>query len=293
MPLVRRFELGQRLAFDGMAAGEQEEQEHANRVDVAGGRRPGAGQQLRCHVERRALPGRRMGVVDAVRPAEVHQHDASADFAHHVGGLDVAMDQGVRVQRRHGAADVDADAGRLARAHRPAGDDGVGQRLAVDQLHPQARLAAVVLGAVDGDDVRVTDPGQGAGFAQRRRAPVGERVQELDRHFAIELRVPGAMDVAGEARGERLEDEQRAPRSDGGPGPVRSDPRALPRRRRRCRGSARSGSGDGARRRPAIPRRWRGPAPPPSRRLRPPTRRPPAIPARARQQASQSRGIGA
>ncbi len=211
---MRRFEIAQRLALDRVPAGEQEEQQHTDRVDVAGRRGAFPGQQLGRQVERRALQRRRVGVVDAVRPAEVHQHDAPADFAHHVGRLDVAVDQAMRVQRRHGTADVDADAGRLASAHRAAGGDGVGQRLAVDQLHPQAGLARVVLDAVDGDDVGVTHPGQGAGLAQRRGGPVGERVQELDRDFAIELRVPGAVDVAGEARGERLEDQQRAPRPD-------------------------------------------------------------------------------
>ena len=215
---VRRLEIGQRLAFDRVAPGQHEEQQHADGVDVARRCRAAAREHLGRHVDRRPLQGRGKRVVDAVGAAEVHQHDAPADLAHHVGRLDVAVHQPVRVQRGDGAADVDADAGGLARAHRAAGEHGLRQRLAVDQLHPQARLAAVVLGAVDGDDVRMADARQGAGLAQRRGGAVLELVQELDRDFAIELRVPGAMDVAGEARGERLEDQQRAPRPHRRPG---------------------------------------------------------------------------
>ena len=57
---------------------------------------------------------------------------------------------------RERRAQIQADEGRFARAKRAARLDGLLERLAAHELHPQADAAVVLLGAVHLDDVRMT-----------------------------------------------------------------------------------------------------------------------------------------
>ena len=50
--------------------------------------------------------------------AEIHQDDASAFFAHDVSGLHVAVEQADAVHGGQGAAEIEADRCRFARAER-------------------------------------------------------------------------------------------------------------------------------------------------------------------------------
>ena len=72
------------------------------------------------------------------------------------------------MQRGQRAAQVDADAGHFPRAHRTGVADHRGQRLALDELHPDADLLVVLIGAVDDDDVGVADAGEVTGFGEGR-----------------------------------------------------------------------------------------------------------------------------
>ena len=127
--------------LDRQAAGEEIEQQHAEAVDIARWRMPGCPRTARapcraaCPTDLGVLPG-----VERPRAAEVHQDDAPADLAHDVVRLDVAVQQAGGVERRQRAAQIDADAGHFARAHRPALADHRGERLALDELHPDADL---------------------------------------------------------------------------------------------------------------------------------------------------------
>ena len=102
-----------------------------------------------------------------LRPAEVHQDDSAAELAHDVVRLDVAVQQAGGVKRGQRAAEIDPDAGRLARTHRSGNADHRGQRLALDVFHPDSDLLVVLIGAMDDDDVRVADACEVARFGQR------------------------------------------------------------------------------------------------------------------------------
>ena len=88
------------------------------------------------------------------------------------------------------------------------------ERLPLDELHPQADAIVDLLGAVDGHDVGVADAGQQAALFDDRAGPArgvtGGR-QELQRHFAVEPRVPRAIDLAEGAGAEALGDTKVAP----------------------------------------------------------------------------------
>ncbi len=70
------------------------------------------------------------------------------------------------MQRGERATEVDPDTDNLASAHRPAISDHCGERLTLDEFHPDADALMVLFGAVDRHDVRVADSGEVARFAQ-------------------------------------------------------------------------------------------------------------------------------
>ncbi len=113
------------------------------------------------------------------------------------------------------------------------------ERLTADELHPQSNLIADPLGAVNGHDIRVADPREQPAFLDDRRRPVvagAGRREQLQRHFAIETRVPGAINRAEGAAPDPIEDAEMTPvlgylRTGG----IREDcrgPRQRPRRQR-------------------------------------------------------------
>ena len=94
------------------------------------------------------------------------------------------------MERRQRAAQIDADAGDLASTHRTSLADHGGQRLPLDELHPDADLISESLGAVDRDDVRVTHPREMPRFVDGR--PCGQLEKALARDLRS-ARIPGAV----------------------------------------------------------------------------------------------------
>ena len=132
---------------------DQVEQQHAQAVQIALHRGALAAEDLGREVERRA--DEPIGARQLFAGAEIHQDDAAAALAHDVLRLDVAMQQAGAVHRRERRTQIEADEGRLAGAERASRLDGLLERLAAHELHPQADAAVVLLGAIHLDDVGV------------------------------------------------------------------------------------------------------------------------------------------
>ena len=134
------------------------------------------------------------------------------------------MDDAVLVRRFQRLGDLSRDGERVSQRDGPAGE-ALRQILALDQLHHDrpdgvsgfltaGALAKVVsrtlLHAVDLGDVRMVQRREHFGFALKPREPFGilrERIgQDLQRHLALQLRIPRPIHVAHAARAEGGED---------------------------------------------------------------------------------------
>ena len=204
-----------RRAFDRISCRHEVEQQHAHAVDVAGNRRRRAVEQLRSQVQRRTGGGPRSGPLGAkLAGPEVHEHNASAAFAHDVVRLDVAVHQSRLVHRRDGAAHVDADDRRLPWIQRAARPDDARQREALDELHPQANDAVVPIDAVDGDHVRVPDARQQPSFLDDLSGTRGS-AQQFQGDVSLQRVVPGEIHGAEVALADRAAKHQRPPLGQG------------------------------------------------------------------------------
>ena len=189
-----RPSIGKRPVTGGRAA--------PRRCRCRSGARRRSGQDFGCHVERRAGEFAAAGtqLCGVAARAEVHQDDASLLLAHHVAGLDVAIDQPRLVHLCERSSDADPDRRGLMRSERALCGEDVLEGLALDELHAQADLTFMPLHVVDVHDVGIADARQGAAFAQDAFTDDVQggvlRLQDLQRHFAFELRVPGAIDRA-------------------------------------------------------------------------------------------------
>jgi hypothetical protein len=138
--------------------------------------------------------------------AEVQHEDPPAAIEHEIGGLEVAVDDALLVRGMDGAR---GDAERLdGLAERKR---GLLQRPPLHVLHHDVGPPAFLGDPVDGDDVRVGEPGRDdglAGEALQRRALLGQRDRELQRASAAELAVPGFPDFAGAAPAEALDEHE-------------------------------------------------------------------------------------
>ncbi len=209
---VRLFQLGEGSGLDRTPSRQQIEKEHAKAVDVARNTGRAAFEKLRRHVGGSAGKVRRhLARLRRPRAAEIHEHDTAADLPHHVLRLDVAMEKRGGLQRRERPAQIDADPNDFARAHRAALVHHVGERLSLDVLHPDSDLLVDLLDAVYRDDVGVMDPGEVARLAVGRAARRRRSGAQLERDFTIELRVPGAIDIAKGAAPDALEENQMMP----------------------------------------------------------------------------------
>ena len=150
---------------------------------------------------------------------EVDQHDAAGRLAHHVLGLDVAVQQPDGVRRRQRAAEIDADRDGFGHRERSALLKPCGERLAVDELGPDAGLSVDALGAVDGDDIRMSNAREQTAFLDRParliRGLLLGLVEQFQRDLAIEAGVPGAIDIAKCAAADALEQGQWSPGTEG------------------------------------------------------------------------------
>ena len=141
-------DFGDILSVYREVARQEIEQQHAEAVDVSAEGSATPFKELRCDVRGRARELRRGVRVRCPHAAEVHQHDAPAHLPHHVLGLDVAVDKVGTMERGERPAQIDADSGNLARAHRTTLADDGPERLAFDELHPDPDLLIHSLGAV-------------------------------------------------------------------------------------------------------------------------------------------------
>jgi hypothetical protein len=131
--------------------------------------------------------------------AEVGQLGGRARRHHHVGRLDVVVDDARAVGRRQRGEQVQADVGRRRRGQRPVPRDQVAQGRRVDQLHHQEQPSGRVHHVVQGDHAGVVEPGRGPGLPQgpladRRLLAVGQAGRQrhlLDRHRPVQQGVLG------------------------------------------------------------------------------------------------------
>ena len=147
------------------------------------------GRQVRRRAEHRR--GLRRGLERLhARDAEVHDLHLALARDHHVRGLDVAVDDALRVRDRRGPARSAAPARPTASSvgRRPLARN-VGERPALDELHDDVLRVAVGAGVVDADDVRVVEPCRGLRLAaeprDEPRVARELREQDLDRDGAV------------------------------------------------------------------------------------------------------------
>ena len=94
-------------------------------------------------------------------------------------------------------------------------DEQRGERLAVDKVGPEADASIVAVAAIDGDDVGVLHARKGPGFTKGRLV-LGFRIerareQEFEGNLALEVGVPGAIDLAEAAGADAVEELEASP----------------------------------------------------------------------------------
>ena len=157
------------------------------------------------------LPGtRRSDARRVLGEAEVEDLGLAALRDEDVRRLDVAVHDAARVRGLEGIGDLRRRDRAASRACSGPAAEPVPQRLALEQLHGDERLALVLADVVDRADVGVLERGGRAGLAlqplERLRVPAQLLRQELQRHAAAELQVLRLVDDAHAAAAELRED---------------------------------------------------------------------------------------
>ena len=211
------------------------EEHDARAVDVGPNRCRPSAEDLGGEVERRPrrVRARSRSPFQLPPRPEVHQDQSTVFGLHQVLRLDVPVEEAGLVDRRERPAELDAHPGHLPVVESLLFAEDLLQVPPVDELHPETDPAVDLVRVVDGDDVGMADARQQAGFLENggtfrppRRAlardgaaRVGDSrrrlrlagVEELDRHLAVELRVPGPEDLAEGSLPDALQDLQPAP----------------------------------------------------------------------------------
>ena len=173
-------------------------------------------EHLGREVQRRAGDGAgaRLSIAQLQAGAEVHQHHPAAVLAHDVLGFDVAVHQSGRMDGCQRLTELLTDHGGLAGAARAFGEKQLLQRSPADELHAEPDPPVAFLRVVDDDDVRVLDTCQGARLVQHAVDETVVRpphMEELDRHFALQLRVAGTIDLAKGTLADKLQQFEASP----------------------------------------------------------------------------------
>ncbi len=112
-------------------------------------------------------------------------------------------------------AEGDAEGGDVLRRQRATGFDDALQGAAADEVAPEADAAVVAIDTVSGDDAGVANFCEGAGLGDDLGVLLlGIEVagqQEFEGDFALEHRIPRAVDFAECALSDALEELERSP----------------------------------------------------------------------------------
>ncbi len=195
---------------DRIRAADQIEEQHADAVDIGSNRCRLSRDHFGRHVHRRSGHRSRRaerGGHTILAGAEIHQDDPSADLAHDVLRLDVAVEQSRLVDGGNRSADVDPDERRLLRAERTLIAEDARERASLDEFHPQSDPPVAPFHAVHRNEVGMADAREQSSFLDRFRF-VGEK---LERDLAVEALIPSAEHLAKRSAPERFENSQVAP----------------------------------------------------------------------------------
>src|SRR5262249_44406809 len=199
------------VAGPGAVAGEELEQQGAERVDVGAGVDVApAFDLLGRHVGRRAqdhptgVDG--ADVDEGAGDAEVGDDDAAVLREQDVIGLEVTVDHGGRVGGGEAGADAGGDLDRAGDREDAFTGDHCGARLSVDDLHGDDLLALVLADVEDAGDVLV---GDAAGQLHLPPEAIEDTwgvdelaTEHLERDDLLELEVLGAVNAAHAAGAE-------------------------------------------------------------------------------------------
>ena len=140
-----------------------------------------------------------------MRDAEVGELGAAGGRDHHVRRFDVAMHDRVAARMVEAFGDLRNQLGHLVEGQALAGFHHLLQRASLEELHRDVGDAVLLADVVDRDDVRMVQPAGGFRLAQKTFADFLERlgrqrrVERLDRDFALDQRIDGAIHHAHRA----------------------------------------------------------------------------------------------
>jgi hypothetical protein len=148
------------------------------------------------------LPGggeRRPGVVEEAGDAEVADLEGAVGVQQEVGGLDVAVDDALRVRRGEPRGRLGGQIGHPAGGQRARRGQHPGEAVALDQLHHQVQPVVVLAEVEHADQVRVVETPGGLGLqaepgGRRGVGVLGE--QQLDGHRSGERLVVRPPDLS-------------------------------------------------------------------------------------------------
>ncbi|HEY0178894.1 MAG TPA: hypothetical protein VGC30_04575 [Dokdonella sp.] len=238
----RRVRVREAAGTPGPLAGQQFEQQHAERVDVGRGRHRLAAELFGRRVVRRERCdgefGRAWrGRVEQLRDAEVEQLHGAGGVDEDVGRLQVAVDDQVAVRIGDGLADLSEQRESFGERRAPF-VAVVAQRTSFDEFHHRVRTALRRRAAVEqARDARMVEPREDVALGMEAAAlAVGLAAQQLQRDAMLE-RAVGALRRVHLAHAAAADQRADAPRT---------EPRS--RRERRCGRRGRNEFGCGGRR---------------------------------------------